>query len=995
MVLFPYRRYVVVVLALFLLLLGAFWLAQFYTDWLWYRYDAFPVVFGRRVATKLILFLLAGAVACGWLALHTRLAMRHTVGPRPLPSADSALDPELALWLDGLVRLLVRWLPPVVGGIVGLGFAEGWQLWLLALYGEPFGQTDPRFGLDVGFYIYRVGAWRNVAASLAALAVFALLAVVVIYAYGRQIRVQDNELLFRRPARSHILALVAVVLVARAALLWLRRYELPFTQHSLFPGAGWTDSYVRIPGLALAAVTSLAAALVCLYVIRPGQRARPAYLAVAVHVVVWICGTALVPAIVQRVAVTPNEIDKEAPFITHALAATRRAFGLESVEERAFGAAASITAADLAANVGTVENIRVWDHRPLLRTFAQLQEIRQYYDIIDVDSDRYVVNGRQQQVLIAARELNHDQLDVKAKSWINEHIEYTHGYGVVISSASRVGPEGQPEFMVKDIPPRSFDGVSVTEPRIYFGEVIRMPPEILRDNRNLLPGQASPQPERPDETAERNRRRFNSVRESDETDYLIVGTERDEFDYTESRGGTEVKHRTRYEGRSGIPIGGFGRRLAFAMRLHSLEILFSKLLRSESRIILHRQVTRRCQKAAPFIQWDTNPYPVVVDGRIYYICEGYTYAQRYPYSEMHYEREMTARGLRYVPTWNYLRNAVKAVVDAYHGTVDLYVVDPADPLVRTFQRIYPGVLQPAEAASIELRAHFRYPVLLFSTQADMYRRYHMTDPATFYAQEDLWAVAREVDREIEREARRRGADPKQGELYREMPPYYITMSLPDEDEVEFMLLTSFTPFSARAQGAGGQQRDNLIGWMVASCDPDRYGRLVVYKFPKDTNIYGPLQVEARIDQDDSISQQITLWDKGGSQVIRGNLLVVPIESALLYVQPLYLESDKKGLPELKRVIVSYGDRVVMEPTLGAALERIFGRVPATLRGPTPAPEKPTPTAPAAPSTGVDPRLVAAAQKALAATDQALRAGDWAAYQREWERLRDLLGQMRR
>ncbi|MBI2301143.1 MAG: UPF0182 family protein [Armatimonadetes bacterium] len=974
------RRLVVWVVGAVAALVAVFWWAQFYTDWLWYRHDAFPVVFRVRLFSRILLFAAAGCLAWLFLSLNLRVARRSwpTV-LRPVPSGDG-VDPELMLMLDRSAGPLARWVPVLLGVVGGLGVAESWQMWLLALYGQPFGVKDPQFGLDLGFYVYRLGAWRSLLSGFSSLTLVALVAVTAAYAYGRQIRSRDNELTFTRPARGHLLRLFALLFLLRGALLWLRRYELLLDQRSFFPGAGWTDTHVTLPGLAVAALLAVAAAVACLWVCGPHRAARPAYYAVALWFLGWIVCAGVLPVLAQRLLVKPNEIERESRYIDRAIKATRAAFGLEHVDERSLTAAGTLTAQQLGANPGTIDNIRIWDHRPLLRTYAQLQEIRQYYDIVDIDSDRYSLAGQLRQVLVAARELNADQLDAKAKTWINQHLEYTHGYGLVMSAASRKGPEGQPEFLLRNIPPVSPDGLKVTEPRIYFGEVILMPPEMQTPSPSMLPGQQQNQPaERPDEVAERTRRRLNSQREPDEDDYLIVGTTRDEFDYAETVANQEVKHRNRYDGRSGIPLGGRPRRLVLALRLHSPDVLMSDLIKPESRILLHRQVTRRCQKAAPFLQWDTNPYPIVVNGRIYFVCEGYTLSQRYPYSEIHYRREETPRGPRFVPTWNYLRNPVKAVVDAYQGTIDFYQVDPHDPLANSF----------------EIRAHFRYPVLMFETQADIYRRYHMQDPGTLYAQEDQWAVAREVDRDLEREAQQKGIDPKKAELYRAMAPYYITMSLPDEQSVQFMLLSPFTPFSEGGKGNTRNQRDNLIAWMTAGCDPQHYGRLVVYKFPKDTNVYGPLQVEARINQDDAISQQVTLWDKGGSRVVYGNLLVVPIASSLVYVQPLYLESEQRGLPELKRVIVSCQDKVVMEPTLAAGLERLFGPLPeAAPLAPAEAPAAPA-AAPAKPLAGVDPALVREAQSALRAADQALRSGDWTRYDREFKRLRAALERLGR
>lgn len=988
----PGRRFLLWLVGLIAAVVVLFWWAEFYTDWLWFRHDADPIVFTRRVTTRLILFALAGGLSWAVLALNLRLVARRVGDVTPLATVE--VEPELRAALRRPLERLRTWLPIAIAVASGFGISATWLMWQLALRAVPFGVNDPLFGRDVGFWIFALPVWRQVLSSASSTLVLSLVLVVAMqFVYG-EIRVVGNELRFGRGGRRHILALAAALLLVRGGLLWLRRYELLLGQRRLFAGANWADAHVVLPMLAVSAILAVAAVFFCLRVMRPGVAARSAYYAVGVHVVVHLLGVGLAPAIAQRLIVTPNEIDAESPYIAHAIAATRSAFGLDAVDERRFEVVSDLTAADLARNRGTVANVRIWDHRPLLRTYAKLQEIRPYYDIIDVDTDRYPGPDGPRQVLLAARELNHANLDAKARSWINQHVEYTHGIGLVASPATQVSAQGQPELLLRDIPPRGAAELSIEQPRIYFGEVVALPAEeAQRQPASLLPQQQEQQQAaRPDEDALRIRRRLNSVTEPDETDYLLVGTTRDELDYVEASGEAEIKHTTRYAGRSGVPLGGFFRRLLFALRLHSIELLVTRAATPESRLLLHRQVTRRCQRGAPFLRWDDNPYPVVADGRIVWICEGYTYSGSYPYSKVHYETVATPRGQRLVPTWNYLRNPVKAVVDAYEGTVDYYLVDEGDPIAATLAKVFPGLLKPAAEAPESVRAHFRYPQLLFRTQAAIYREYHMTDPSVFYTQEDLWAVAQEVDRETERQLQRQGRLPRGTSVYRNMEPHYITMSLPGESSTEFMLLTPFTPYSARSDAQGGGQRDNLIAWMVARCDPARYGELVVFKFPKDTNIYGPRQVENRIDQDDAISQAITLWDKGGSQVIRGNLLVVPIESSLLYVQPLYLESDKQGFPELKRVIVAYGEQITMQPTLDAALGELFDGLATPAAAPESAPEALPEAGPAA-ETGVDPALLAAARQAFEAGDAAQRAGDWAGYQRERDRLAQILSRL--
>lgn len=992
----PNRRWLVVLLGCVAIFVGIFLWAELYTEWLWFSHDAFPIVFQRRIVTKLVCFVVCAVLT--WLLLQFNV--RRAFGP-PQPPVQLVPDddqaPDVRALFGSMAGPLTRWLPLVVAIFAGLSVAQAWQLWLTAFYGVDFGIQDPQFGLDVGFYVYRLGAFKQIAGNVRALLYLIVVLVVAGRALQNQIRLGgENELLFDRPARNHILALVAALLALAAFDKWLERFALLIKQRELFSGAGYTDVHVTIPALTIGVVLALAAAAVACYVMLPGRRARPFYIAVGVYVIVTVLTHGAAPWLVQRAVVNPSAIEREAPYIARGIEATRKAFALDQVVEKNFPAAGELTRADLQANRATIEDIRIWDHRPLLRTFSQLQEIRQYYDIVDVDSDRYTINGRKKQVLIAARELNPAQLDIKAQSWINQHLEYTHGYGVIVSSASDQTPEGQPPFLVRDIPPVSIPDIPITQPRIYFGEMILLPAAEDPQQRKLLPQQQQQQMTlRPDQAAARELERLNSRREPDDWDYLLVGT-RDEFDYAETKGNQEIKHRTTYAGRSGIPVGGFLRRLAFSLALHSPNVLLSQLVKPQTKLLMHRQITRRCTKAAPFLWWDVKPYPVLADGRLVWICEGYTFSFSYPYSEGYTQTQQTPQGPLSRRTWNYLRNSVKAVVDAYDGTIEFYAVDPDDPLLKTMERIYPGMVKPVSEATPTVVEHFRYPQLLFKSQAAMYLSYHMTDPRVFFQQEDKWAVAREIDGEMARLARKQPGAIKDQQLYREMEPYYLTLQLPGENETNFMLINAFTPFSAGKGDSTVVQRDNLIAWMGGLCDPGRYGRLVVYRFPTDTNIYGPLQVEARIDQDDAISQQITLWDKGGSQVIRGNLLVIPVESSLLYVQPLYLESEQRGLPELKRVIVAYQDKVVMERTVGAALARLFGANAAL--SPSAAPQV-SPVAlgtaepqvnPPDPASGADPKLLWEANAAFEAGESALRQGDWAGYDRERKRLGEIL-----
>src|SRR2546428_841590 len=603
--------------------------------------------------------------------------------------------------------------------------------------------------------------------------------------------------------------------------------------------------------------------------------------------------------VVSTISVTRMELVAERRLYDHIIGMTRKAYGHDRMEKRRSPADETIDARALERNAPTIENIRLWDHRPLLRTFGQLQEIRTYYKFVDVDNDRYTMNGEYKQLMLSTRELSYAHL--QSRIWINEHLTFTHGYGVVVGPVNRITPEGLPEFLVKDIPPQSTGGFpAITRPEIYFGEV--------------------------------------------SNEYALVRTRQQELNYPSG----DQNVYTTYAGTGGIPIGSFVRKLLFAIRFGEIKILLSNDLTAESRIMIYRAVVERVRQVAPFFRFDRDPYMVVTDdGRLVWMLDGYTTTTRYPYSDP-------------VPgVGNYVRNSVKVTIDAYDGAVRFYLADATDPIVRAYARAFPGLLQPFDAMPADLRAHIRYPEDFFAIQARKYATYHMGDPQVFYNKEDLWTVPR------------RTVDGRE----REMEPYYTIMRLPGEKKEEFILLTLYNP----------SRRANMIAWLAARSDPPNYGKLLVYDFPKQKLVFGPRQIDARIDQDPVISQQLSLWNQRGSTVIRGSLLAIPIDQSLIYVQPLYLAASEQGaLPELRRVIVSYGNQIAMEPTLQQSLARIFGgRAP----GPARAVGALPPTALEAAATR---QLAQRAWEIWSRAQDALRRGDWATYGAEQKRLEETL-----
>ena len=845
--------WLIVALASLALLSPAGQILGFYTDWLWFREVQFTSVFVTVLQTQVLLGVVTGAAF--FLILYGNVTLARRLAPREaLVAADDATGLPSPEMLEPYLRRLTLPVCVMLALLAGWLGTNRWELVLKALNPTPFDIRDPLFGQDVAFYVFRLPLWNSLYGWLMWVLILSGLATIVVYFCTRGIQVSPGLVSISRRARGHLLALAALLLLLKAAGYRLAMFDLLFSQRGVAFGAGYSDVHAQLPVLKALVVLAGLVAVLCLVTIRL-RSWRPLLWSVAALVGVAILAGVAYPGLIQRYQVSPNEIVKEKPYIDFNIRYTRLAYGLDNIEEREFPAEETLTLQDLRKNEATLKNIRLWDTQPLLATYSQLQEIRTYYKFTDIDIDRYLINGEYRQVTLSPRELS--AKDLPSRIWINERLTYTHGYGAVVSPVNRVTREGLPEFWVKDIPPAASTDLRISRPELYFSELA--------------------------------------------TDYVFVKTQAKEFDYP--AGDQNVY--TTYEGQGGIPLGSFWRKTLFAARLGDIKLLMSNDLTPESRVLLYRNIRERVQRIAPFFRYDDDPYMVIsAAGRIVWLLDGYTVSDRFPYSA-------PTRGLG-----NYVRNAVKVTVDAYDGTVHFYVADPADPLIRTTARIFPGLLQPLDAMPADLRAHIRYPEGLFRIQAGIYAVYHMRDTQVFYNKEDLWSIPV-----------RHGAGPD-----RPMEPYYLILRLPGEPKEEFVLLIPFNP----------SKKDNLSAWLAARSDPPHYGKLVVYNFPKQKLIYGPRQIEARIDQDSFISQQLSLWNQRGSQVIRGNLLVIPIERSLVYVEPLYIAAEKGQLPELKRVIVGFGDRIAMEETLDGAIARVFGG-PAPRAGADVAPSPPVGT----------------------------------------------------
>lgn len=839
---------------------------------------------------------------------------------------DPAQGASIRRMRDAAERVL-RW--TVLGGIAVISLfaavatAQGWLVVARYHHALPFDAVDPIFSRDIGFYMFELPLLQAVQNGAGVLVFFSLLAAAGVYA-ARGVLVGADSQGWRGLARSgpwrHLLVLVGLGALVMAVGYWFDRYELLYSSDGVVFGAGYTDAHARLT--ALAVMTAVAAGLGLLAVataalgdLLPMALGLGAFLAAAVLV------NGIYPNLQQRFEVEPNELERERPYIRHSIEQTRRAYGLSTVERRSFpssGSMGRLTVADLEENEATLKNVRLWDWRPLLSTYRQIQELRLYYSFRDVDIDRYqLADGEIRQLMLSARELVYGQVPQRAKTWVNQRLKYTHGYGLVMSPVNVVTPEGLPELFVRDLPPVAVDSaLEVTRPAIYYGE--------------------------------------------ETNTYIFTRTTTEEFDYPLG----DQNAFTTYTGGGGVPMGSLLRRFAYALEFGSLKLLISDYMTEETHIHYRRRIRDRIQTVAPFLRLDSDPYMVVLNGRLKWIVDAYTVSDRFPYAEPVVLQGDRRRRVRL----NYMRNAVKVVVDAYDGDMRFYVADAEDPVLGVHRRLFPELFAEFEEAPADLRAHFRYPIDLFRIQAHMYRAYHMTDPDVFYNREDMWRFPTEI---------------YQGNEQR-LDPYYVIMRLPENDAEEFLLILPFTPTS----------KNNMVAWMAARSDAPNYGDLMLYEFPKKELVYGPMQIEARIDQNPLISEQLTLWDQQGSNVIRGNLLVIPIADSLLYVEPIFLRSEQGEMPELKRVIVSHDGDVVMAKTLEGALRGVFGEGAGEAAGGLPERELtqgalPAP-APGGPSAlGID-GLIEEAEQTFQRGQRALREGEWSAYGEAQEELRDVL-----
>jgi len=844
------------------LALGGSSLLSWYVDAQWFDSLGYSDVFWTTLQLKSTLF--SVFTLATFLLVYGALRLLR---PAPLNAAiDRVLyvnGQPVSLPLDRLVRI-VAWVVALVVGIgAGSGMMSEWTAFGLywhapAAVGEG-AMADPIFGRPLAFYLFTLPVWQMLGTWLTTVALVILAAAVLVLLLTNA----DNPLMLsgmreRRAGYRGVSFALALLMLVAAARFVLARYDRLFQDHTVFSGVGYTEAHVVIPGYLIVAIALAVGAVIAIYN-GIGPRKLVTLIAALAPVVVVYFGVTVVSWYVAGFVVKPNQLVRERPFIAHNIEFTRRAFDLARVEERAFPADPGTAAVELEANRDTIDNIRLWDWRALQDTLRQIQEIRSYYDFPDIDLDRYTIGGRVRQVMVAARELNVERLPESSRNWINEKLIYTHGYGVTMNSVNRFTADGLPELLLSDMPMRStVPDVKVTRPEIYFGQLTN-------------------------------------------TD-VYVKTRQQEFNYPQG----ETNSYASYEGKGGIPIGSFGRRLLLAATRGGGDLSklpFSDDITPESRLLMRRNINERVRTLAPFLEFDADPYIVVgADGRLFWMIDGFTMSDMYPY----------ARHYRFVDTAvNYARNSVKATVDAYDGTVTFYVFDPDDPVIAAYRGLFPTLFVDASRMPADARAHIRYPELLLEIQAAAFSLYHMRDPEMFYNREDLWSVASEVTLSEDRE-----------QVTRAIEPNFVLMRLPGESTLEFVEILPFTP----------SNRNNLIGWIAGRSDGPNYGKAIVFDFPKSRLVDGPLQVEARIDQTPELSSQLTLWNQQGSRVRRGSLLVIPVGRALLFAKPIYLQAERSPMPQLRLVILALQDALGYGPTFDSAMASLFGDGHATTQG---------------------------------------------------------------
>jgi uncharacterized membrane protein (UPF0182 family) len=948
---------------LFLVFLGFHNAVPLYTDWLWFQEVGYTAVFTTTIVAKTTLFVLFGglffALFYGNIAIARRLAPEFAdrfLMERMGPDWGQKIQRGLGWLLAGVALFMSLW--------AGRIAADVWANWLEFTHAQPFHLTDPVFHLDIGFYVFKLPFLNFLQGFLLSTLVLTSLAVVAIHVADRAIESWAGLPDIRPGVRAQLLTLLALIALDLAFGTRLGAYDLLQSDNGLFTGAGYVDLHSRLFAMNAQCAILVLTALACLLSVRSRHFKAPLFGAAAWLFALVVLG-GIVPGAIQKFSVDPNQLGKEQPYIERNIRYTRSAYGLQGVRQvEDFPADQSLTATQLEANRATLDNVRLWDYQYLGKVYEQLQTIKQYYKYgrlttqgatdYNIDIDRYTFDGKLRQVMLAPREMDPSALPGTAQTWQNQRLSYTHGYGLTMSPVNRTS-SGDPTYFIDGFPPASHaeaKGLQVTRPEIYYGQL-------------------------------------NSAA-------IYVDTAQQEFDYPSTGGANGGQdHYSTYTGKGGIRIGDSElRKLAFATRLDDWNLLLANNLKPQTRVLFRRDIRERLMTVAPWVQQDSDPYLVVNpdDGRLLWIVDCYTLSDRYPYSTPH----TLAVNTEFSEAPNYIRNSVKATIDAYDGSVNLYLADPTDPIARTYGSIFPGTLKPISSLPAGLQAHLRYPEDLFRIQRAIYATYHVDDPRIFYLKEDVWSVPSDPTDDPNAPAR-------------QMEPYYIIMRLPSLDanagaassgqisgtraqNEEFLLMSPLSPINKESQ--------NILGWMCARCDPGHYGELVLYRFPQQASVLGPSQIVQRINSDKVISPQLSLLRSGGSTATLGNLLVIPVEKSLLYIAPLYVEATSSGtkLPKLQKVVVAFGDNEAMDDTLDKALAQLFPGYGGSAAPPAAPPSEGAPAPPTTAGTGHVPPVIRAlideASGEYDVAQQKLKAGDFAGYGAATRQLQQTLNRLR-
>ncbi|MBW1699976.1 MAG: UPF0182 family protein [Deltaproteobacteria bacterium] len=930
-----------------LVLLLAFSIISIYPDFLWFKNLGFSPVFWTMLSARF------GFGFVVWLFLILIIATNLYIARRLSPGASVRYEESFASQMGlspNTFNLIFLAVILIASFVIASRASDKWNMVLRYLYLQPFGSTDPVFNRDIGFYVFALPFYTFIRSGLLTLFVLAAGLTIIWYLKNGALQITGEivqeegkppslpKITVEPAVKQHLIFLGGIIVLLMAWGYQLKIYGLLYSTLGPAFGAGYTDVHIKLWAFRLLIFVSLGFSVILFM-----SAFKPRTKLILAGGMIWM-GSILVfstvlPLAIQKIVVKPNELAKESEYIGYNIKFTRKAYNLNKIKEVSFEVSDSLNLDEIRKERATIQNIRIWDERPLLQTYRQIQAIRLYYDFNNVDVDRYWINGQYRQIMLAARELVVSQLPRQANTWVNRHLTYTHGYGLAASPVNEVTREGLPQLFIKDVPPVSEVGLKIERPEIYYGEKTEQ--------------------------------------------YVLVKTKTKEFDYP--KGDSNVY--TVYEGKGGVPINSFIRRVLYAIEFMDSQILFTEYLTQDTRIMYNRTIRKRASSLAPFLEYDRDPYLVLSDGKLFWVLDAYTTTDMYPYS-------IRSKSPFKNTQLNYVRNSVKVTVDAYNGDVRFYLIDEKDPIARAYASIFPDLFKPFTEMPENLKKHIRYPRDLFGIQAATYAKYHMQDPQVFYNQEDLW----ELPDELYDNARQK------------MEPYYIIIKLPRGQKEEFLLMIPYTP----------SEKDNMIGWLAARSDLPNYGSLIVYNLPKEKLVYGPMQIEARVDQQTEISRMLSLWDQRGSRVIRGNLLAIPLRDSFIYVEPIYLQAKQEqveesgsptggrqgrgagratgarrtgpsasrslsaALPELKRVIIAHGNRIAMKETLEMALSSVLGGEISPKKVEVP---------PAAIETLRASELGTRALEHYNRAREYLRQGNWAGYGEELERLEEVLKQL--